>query len=403
MLFTRDAAVAKAVLATYSNEFEKPPDSSGVLIRLARNGILMAEGERWQRHREVISAAFSPSNVRRMYSTLHDATMATIDTLIQQKAGHIDCHQLMTELTYDIIGMLSIGHRFSSDHTGRGSSSSFTFILDEMTRPLRRFSRFIPLPSDRKLNRLVTELEDIIVEAINKKKAHVGKVTRNDHELDLLDHLLGMDIDMDQDEIISNVMTFLLAGHETSANALTFVLYLLSTHQDIQEQLYQQLNEFNSPLDCDLLEWVILETLRLYPPAPMVGRVTKHPVTLPTYSAKDITIPAQGMVLVSVYSMHRNESVWMHANRFDPFRWATQSNNINNNYNYLPFSSGKRVCIGQKFTMMEAKIIIGNIIGHYMLTWDPSCRFETYQRATLTPKNKVIINIEPRSKILYMI
>ncbi|EFA79205.1 cytochrome P450 family protein [Heterostelium album PN500] len=319
MLFTRDADIAREVLLTDSDNYEKPPDSSGVLIRLARDGILMAEGARWQRHRDILSVPFSPVNVRKMESTILAATKELIGNI--ERHSEIEVHSTMTSLTYDIIGMLSIGHKFSRE----GSTSNFDYILNEMIRPIRRLSKYIPLPSDRKLNKFISELEDLILDEIRSRQQQQQKNSNdNNNNKDLLDHLLNnKEEQLTQDELIGNIMTFLLAGHETSANALTFTLALLSKHPEIQEQLYEQLCGDKNIQNIPLLEWIILETLRLFPPAPMIGRTSKTECTIKRNdSSKDAwKLPPKSMILVSVYAMHRNESVWKQANQFIPNRW----------------------------------------------------------------------------------
>eukprot|EP01133_Synstelium_polycarpum_P010886 gene10886-12685_t len=226
MLFTRDVEVAKHVLNSDPTAYEKPPDSSGVLIRLARAGILMAEGDEWRHQRDLLAAPFSPSNVRKMESVINQSTQNMVNRIIGQSSStgnlRIEAHHTMTSLTYEIIGLLSIGRAM-------GDSSSFHFILDEMIRPIRRLSRYIPLPSDLKLNRLIKDLENSILKEIDHRRSITSTTSR---QSDLLDALLNTNQSISDDQI-------------------------------------------------ELLEWIILETLRLFPPAPMVGRTAQQDDQLP--------------------------------------------------------------------------------------------------------------------------
>eukprot|EP01132_Coremiostelium_polycephalum_P002180 gene2180-2683_t len=378
--------------------FTKPPDSSGVLVRLAKRGILMVEGDEWHHQRSIISPPFSSVNIKPMFSVIEMTTDRLIKELVSNNSDSIDIHNYMTRLTFDIIGELSMGYDFGSIQ-GSNLSNHFNFILDEMMRPIRRLSSWIPLPQDRKLNIVISDLFNIIQKGINSRRNHIKGIdgTENDYKANfLLDHLLENHSNLTDDEIIGNIFTFLLAGHETSANLLTFIFYFLSIHQNIQEDLYKHvIHTSESSLDnITLLDAVINETLRLFPPAPMIGRNSINGDTLPG----NIKIPKDTLILISVYAIQRNPEIYENPNEFNPYRWINTDLTLNTSSNFFPFSMGNRICIGQKFSISEAKIIISKLLKNFKLTFDETSGypFQVYQRATLTPKYPVYLKFEKR-------
>ncbi|KAM9986044.1 hypothetical protein ACTFIZ_004308 [Dictyostelium cf. discoideum] len=463
MIFTRDTIISKYILSSNNiDNYTKPPDSSGVLIRLAQNSILMSEGDQWRYHRSIINQPFSSKNVKLMIPTI----ITTINKLINHLNNNnnnnnknnnnnntitIDIHSYCTKLTFDIIGKLSIGYDFNSiessdnhnDNDDDDISKQFDFILNEMIRPIRRFSSYLPLYNDIKLFKFLNKLESIIKGAINSRSLVSDNKNKNNNNNNnnnnnktykknfLLDNLL--DDNVKEKDIIGNINTFLLAGHETSANLLTFIFYLLSTHNNIQNDLYNHLidyqkkkikiinnkdnNKFTEEEDDDeeeeddedyqsieFLDWVIYETLRLFPPAPMIGRTSKNDDILKNdnnnnnnNNNNNISIPSETLILISVYAIHRDPKLWKDPNIFNPYRWKNIEN-INNRSDFIPFSSGGRVCVGQKFSIVEARIIISKLILNFELSFNSlkSKPFKIYQRATLTPKYPVFLNFKKR-------
>ncbi|KAM9971788.1 hypothetical protein ACTFIW_011771 [Dictyostelium discoideum] len=439
MIFTRDTIISKYILSSNNiDNYTKPPDSSGVLIRLAQNSILMSEGDQWRYHRSIINQPFSSKNVKLMIPTIITTINKLINHLNNSNNNNnnnntiiIDIHSYCTKLTFDIIGKLSIGYDFNSiessdkdnnnnnnnDNDDDDISKQFDFILNEMIRPIRRFSSYLPLYNDIKLFKFLNKLESIIKGAINSRSLITDDNKNNNNNKTykknfLLDNLL--DDNVKEKDIIGNINTFLLAGHETSANLLTFIFYLLSTHNNVQNDLYNHLienqkkkinkdnNKFTEEDEdyqsIEFLDWVIYETLRLFPPAPMIGRTSKNDDILKNVNNNNnISIPSETLILISVYAIHRDPKLWKDPNIFNPYRWKNIEN-INNRSDFIPFSSGGRVCVGQKFSIVEARIIISKLILNFELSFNnlKSKPFKIYQRATLTPKYPVFLNFKKR-------
>ncbi|KAF2068082.1 hypothetical protein CYY_010592, partial [Polysphondylium violaceum] len=399
MIFTKDIEVSKYVLSNQNiDSFTKPPDESGVMIKLAKNSILISEGDNWRHHRSIISPPFSSINIKSMVPSILLKVDQFLNFIKKNNHGSLDIHSCSTKLTFDIIGLLSMGYDFNSFNSendkGSISSKQFDFILNEMIRPIRRFSRFIKLPSDFKLFKYLKQLDQIISNAISSRKLILNNNIEDGIEYKknyLLDYLIQNNID--EKEIIGNINTFLLAGHETSANLLTFIFYLLSIHKDIQDSIYNEIKNIEN-IDSipPVIEWVINETLRLFPPAPMIGRSSTKQDILPN----GIKIPKDTLILVSVYALQRDSKIWKDPNNFNPYRWR-ECKNVEE---FIPFSSGARICVGQKFALLEAKIIIFKLLKQFKLEYDekPNYPFTIYQRATLTPKYPVNLLFSSRKQ-----
>lgn len=177
------------------------------------------------------------------------------------------------------------------------------------------------------------------------------------------------------------VNTFMFAGEDTISSAITFTLYLIGLHQHVQEKVYQEISDvhkseddisMNSLKEMKYLEWVIKESLRLYPPAPNVFRKLTTDLNTGSY-----LIPRGATFFMSIYHIHRDPDEYSDPESFIPERWATNPSF----YSFIPFSAGPRNCIGQKFAMLELKTVLAYIIKKYKFT-------------SLVPRNEMKLGIE---------
>lgn len=172
-------------------------------------------------------------------------------------------------------------------------------------------------------------------------------------------------------DIQEEVDTFMFEGHDTTAAAMTWAVYLLGRHQEIQEKVYEEINQVfngdkNRPVTMvDLrrlvyLEMVIKEALRLYPSVPIIGRVTSEDCEIDGF-----IVPEGTQVVVFVYTMQRNQNIWSEPEKFDPERFNTENSSKRHPYAFIPFSAGPRNCIGQKFALQEEKVTLVHLIRHF--------------------------------------
>lgn len=199
----------------------------------------------------------------------------------------------------------------------------------------------------------------------------------------------------DQD-VLDEVTTFMFEGHDTITSALSFTLYMLGTHPEVQDKVYEEVSEIlgrGEPQQEDLnemkyLERVIKETLRLFPPVPGVGRKLDHDIVLPS---SGLIVPAGASFWANIWTAHRNPSLYPEPDRFDPDRFLPENHAHRHPYSYVPFSAGPRNCIGQKFAMLDLKAIVSKLVYHFVITAekDLTTNFQIIVRIANGPKIRV--------------
>jgi cytochrome P450 len=200
--------------------------------------------------------------------------------------------------------------------------------------------------------------------------------------------------------ICDHVMTFLAAGHETTANALTWTFYLLSQNQEPREKLLAELQQVlggRTPTLEDLphlsyLERVINEAMRLYPPVWTIGRRSIHTFDLDGYQ-----FPPNTIFLISQWALHRHPGIWRDPDAFRPERWDPESGEHTPSWSYFPFGGGPRICIGMPFAQMEAKLLLSTILQHSTPRLVPGFHVQIQPAVTLRPKNGLCMILDPSS------
>jgi cytochrome P450 len=197
-------------------------------------------------------------------------------------------------------------------------------------------------------------------------------------------------------------MTIFLAGHETTANALTWTWYLLSQHPAVEARLHEELDEVFAgdrvpeAEDAPRLpytEMILAEAMRLYPPAWAIGRLSLKDEEIGGY-----LIPARSLVLLSPYTMHRDERYFPEPTRFDPERWTPEAREARPAYSYFPFGGGQRRCIGEGFAWMEGILLIATLARKWRMRLVPHHPVETNPVITLRPKHGMRMAVEKRVK-----
>ncbi|HYX43288.1 MAG TPA: cytochrome P450, partial [Pyrinomonadaceae bacterium] len=205
---------------------------------------------------------------------------------------------------------------------------------------------------------------------------------------------------MSDEQLRDELMTLFLAGHETTANALTWTWYLLAQHPEIEQRLHAELDqvlqgrERFTVADYPRLrytEMVVAEAMRLYPPAWVVGRIA-----LKDFQAGEYVVPAGALVLISQYVVQRDPRFFPDPERFDPERWTTKAREARPTYSYFPFGAGARRCIGEAFAWMEAVLLVASIARTWRLRLAPDQSVEPQPRITLRPKHGIRMIAERR-------
>jgi cytochrome P450 len=334
------------------------------------DGLLNSQDERWLRQRRFIQPLFTRRRIAGYAQSMADEATDLVDRWQPWAADGkaVDLHSEMSRLTLRVVGRLLFG----SDVERAVPVVAEAFpILGEYARARAfapaRLPRGWPTPSNRRALRAQRAVYGVCDELIAQRRAAPGS---GDDLLSLLVDARDDGEQLDDAEIRDQVLIFLLAGHDTTALAVTFALHLLGRHPDAARRLRDEIDDVlgdRTPTaeDFDALAYtsmVLKEAMRLYPPAWGLGRRT---VAGDRIDGCDI--PPGADVAVSAWVTHRHPGFWEDPERFDPERFAPEREAERHRHAYFPFGAGPRACIGQYFSMLEAVIALAVIAQHYEL------------------------------------
>lgn len=326
------------------------------------NGLLTSEGDFWKRQRKLSQPAFHARRVENYADTMVEYTQRMLAGWHSGEKRRID--REMMKLTLNIVSKTLFDADVSGDADRVGEL--LTRVLEASND---RINAAIPLPEwlpnakRDQMRRDVAELDVILQRFIDERRQS------GEDRGDLLSMLLAAQDDdgssMTDKQLRDELMTIFLAGHETTAMNLSWTWYLLSQHPEVVANLKAEVDTVlgdRPPTMADLAnlpytEMVIKESLRLYPPAPAVGREPIEDVQVGGY-----TIPKGAIINISVFAMHRNPAFFPDPETFDPQRFSPEREKDISRYAYLPFGAGPRVCIGNSFALMEARLILATMM-----------------------------------------
>jgi cytochrome P450 len=386
--------LVRQVLVTEQRSFAK-----GRALQEARrvigDGLLTSEGALHLRQRRLMQPVFAHRHIGAYADAMAECTDAV---QARWRDGAVrDVHEEMARLTLTIVGRTL----FDADVEGeaREIGDALTVALEVVNRLVYPFGPWLerlPLPSRRRFQEARTRLDSTIYRLIDERRAGAADAT------DLLSLLLAaQDAEggMSDQQVRDEAMTIFLAGHETTAVWLTWTWYLLSQHPEVEARLHEELDRTigsRLPTGADLPglpygERVLREALRLYPPVWLVGRRALVDVELDGHP-----VPAGTVVLASQWIVHRDPRWWPSPSRFDPDRWVGAVDRPE--YAFFPFGGGTRICIGEGFAWLEAKLALATIASRWRLRLAPGHTVSTRPRITLRPGGGMPMTLERRER-----
>ncbi|MEJ2008663.1 MAG: cytochrome P450 [Acidobacteriota bacterium] len=385
------------VLVTNQSNFVKSRDYR-VLVRVMGEGLLTAEGEVWRRQRRVVQPAFNHENIVSYGDVMVECATQMLDGW-KDGESH-DVHRDMTHLTLEIVTQSLFGT--SVLDKAPDVAEGLRFMMEEFTWHANLsfvLPEFTPLPVGFRLRRGIRLLDEVFYSIINERRSNPG----DSH--DLLGSLLGMRHEdgssVSDRELRDEMMTLLLAGHETTAVALSWTWYLLAQHPEVEAKLHHELREVlgeRRPTVADIprlryTDWVIKESMRLYPPAWGIGRKA-----LADFEIGDYRLPAGTTVFLMQWIVHRDARFFPEPERFRPERWEDESMQNGNlpRFAYFPFGGGPRKCIGASFATMEAVLLLATIARRFRLELSPDARVEILPSLTLRPRHGIKMVVHKR-------
>jgi cytochrome P450 len=355
-------------------------------LRILGNGLLTSEGDFWQRQRRLCQPAFHQERIAAYGKVMVSYT----NRLLQQwQEGEVrDVHQEMMHLTAAIAAKTLLDVDLTDE--AQDVEAALQAVMDFNAQLSNQYlvPVWVPSPSNLRYSRAIDQLDTLIYRIIDQRRSS-GKDTG-----DLLSLLLMIrDEDdgtqMTNQQVRDEAMTLFLAGHETTANALTWTWFLLSQHPDVEAKLLEELKTVLSgqaPTVTDLprlryTERVVLEAMRLYPPVWGISRAALQDCELGGYP-----ISAGTTVFLSQSVIHRDPRFFDNPEVFNPDRWADNLKKRLPTFAYFPFGGGSRICIGKAFAQMEAVLVLATIAQRFRLILQKEQKVALQPSITLRPK-----------------
>jgi cytochrome P450 len=385
------------VLVTHNRNFMKGEGLQRAK-RFLGEGLVTSEGDFHLRQRRLTQPAFHRQRIAGYAATMVEYAARMRD---QWKAGaELDVAREMMRLTLAIAGKTLFDADVEGEADEIGEALTTTFQeFNRMSLPFARLLDRLPLPAKRRFREARERLDSTIYRIINERRAS------GEDRGDLLSMLIqsrdeeGDGTGMTDKQLRDEAMTIFLAGHETTANALTWTWYLLSQHPEIEARFHAEVDDVlkgGRPAAEDFprlryTEMVFAEAMRLYPPAWVISRRA-----LGDYQIDGYAIPARSLLVMSQYVTHHDARFFPDPFRFDPERWRPEARESRPKFSYFPFGGGPRVCIGESFAWLEGALVLATIAQRFKMRLAPDQRVELRPIITLRPKYGMRMILEAR-------
>ncbi len=386
------------VLHDNHRNYDKHNVDYAVLRRLLGNGLLTSDGEFWRRQRRLMAPMFHRQRVAGFCNLMVNSTLEMLERWdpMARSGESFDIAAEMTRLTLPIVAKALFSADVSDDAEAIGAA------LTEVNRQLGEFSLLdmfwmIPTPRKRRFRAAVQTLDEVVGKIIDARRRATH---RNEDLLSMLLDAVDEETSkgMTPRQVRDEVLTVLLAGHETTANALAWTWYLLARNLAAENKLHDEIASTlgeRAPGAPDLPQlrytrMVIEESMRLYPPAWAISRNAIGEDEIGGYPVRPRT-----NIIICSFVTHRHPSFWEEPERFDPERFSSERSQRRPDFAYLPFGGGPRICIGNAFATTEAQLVVATIAQRYRLRLVPGHPVELHPLITLRPRHGIRMTLHP--------
>ena len=403
-LLVHDPDAIKRVLMDGSANYRKDTIQRRILSAGLSDGLLSVEGERWEVQRRTLAPIFSRRTVTSFTAPMLAAANELVTKWKQMGAdATIDVVAEMTLVTLNVLALTIFSDGIGCDLEDFRTAMNAYFAVIGRIGALDLFGvpKFVPRPGSRRLLHTMSYFESVIDTIVHVRRERLA-THPEDAPNDLLTLLLrsldpstGRQLDLS--EVRSNILTFLSAGHETTANTLAWSIFLLSQSPEWRSRVAEEAQrELAKPIDglADRLivtKAVIEEALRLYPPIAALSRQAIKADIL-----GNIVVKPRSLIVISPYVLHRHRRLWSKPDAFDPTRFVPSARSAIPRFAYLPFGIGPRTCIGSSFAMQEATVVLAVLISSFDMRLSPEANVWPVQRITLRPANGLPMKISRR-------
>ena len=400
LVIANDPALIRHVLVDNARNYRMATVRQKILRPILRDGLLTAEGDVWKRSRKAMAPVFTPRHIFGFARPM--LARATAFAERYETGGTVDIAHDMTLLTYDILAETL----FSGEIAGEPGSFAreIDHLFETMGRvdplDLLRAPDWLPRLTRLRGRRTMEFFRKVVSRTIGMRSERLSRDPANAPEdfLTLLLRAEGPD-GLSRAEIEDNIITFIGAGHETTARALGWTIYSLAGAPSESEPIERENDEVLAR-EPDPVKWLdampltraaFEEALRLYPPAPSINREPIEPETW-----RGLRIPARAAVLIMPWTIHRHRKLWDRPDAFMPSRFHPGNRDRIDRYQYLPFGAGPRVCIGASFAMQEAIIALAVLMSRFRFDTTPETRPWPVQKLTTQPQGGLPMRVTRR-------
>ena len=398
IMWVTSPALIRTILLDEREKFHKLSQIR-LLSPLLGKGILTSEGAHWKWQRQASAPMFRPQELSGFVPTFVRAAERVIAGWRAQSGAVQPVDRCMTEATFEVISATLLP---SADERMPQAVERSTGLFQRsgawgQLYAVANLPQWLPQPGRRSMARAIGALRSAVRSLIAERRAHPGA---KDDLLHRLMHARDPESgqSMNDEQLVDNLLTFYLAGHETTAKALTWTLYLLARSPEWTRALEEEIARVTggAAIAAGHIEQlvrtqqVLKESMRLYPPVPLMTRQAVADAWLGDYP-----ICAGSSVVMPIYAIHRHAKRWEDPDAFDPARFAPQREAAIPRYQYMPFGAGPRICIGMGFAMMEATAMLATLLRHARFA--PTAHEPApVARVTLVPKGGMPLRVSVR-------
>jgi cytochrome P450 len=397
-IVTTNPAVMQHVLKTNAENYQKSEIQVKRMGHFLGKGLLTTHGEAWRTQRRLIQKGFDRKQLEALSAIMQDSLAESLrDFDGQVGGGPVDIYPHLMKMTFAMVARSLFGAKLKDEDIDVVSQTICTvqeFIVRQTLQPY--LNPWFEVSGElRRHEAMRARADGILMEYI---KARRQQEPGNDLLQTLMDARYSDGEGMSDELVLSESMQLLVAGHETSSNGLSWLLYLLSSHPECLERVRQEFDSVlgDAPLsfsDVPRLEFatqVIQEGLRLYPPFWMVDRMA-----VADDRVGDIEIPRGSTVIVFVYGAHHAPRYWENHESFDPSRFIKANEKLRTPFTYLPFGGGPRGCIGNHYAMLQILMILSDLLRKYDFQLTPGQTIEARPMVILRPKHGIRMSFTP--------
>lgn len=401
LIIANDPGLIRHVLVDNAKNYKMATVRQKVLRPILRDGLLTAEGPVWKRSRKAMAPVFTPRHIFGFGAAMLKSTEGFARRY--EKGGTFEIAHDMTLLTYDILAETL----FSGEIAGEPGrfAAEIDRLFETMGRvdplDILRAPDWLPRFTQMRGRKTMNFFRSIVSDTIRMRE----RVIKRDPDaapedfLTLLLRAEGGPDGLTRAEVEDNIITFIGAGHETTARALGWTIFLLSQAPHERERVEDEITRVRAE-EPDPVKWLdkmpftraaFEEAMRLYPPAPSINR---EPIEEDRY--KDLVLPKGAQVLVMPWTIHRHRKIWEHPTAFMPSRFHPENRDRIDRFQYLPFGAGPRVCIGASFAMQEAVIALAVLLGRFRFDTLPETKPWPVQKLTTQPQGGLPMRVTSR-------